>query len=503
VPSLRVLSVVLLAGMGAAVAAVGGLGGTGEPEPQVRGGLITGGPGASATSGLDPLNTEADEPPATSAAAFDVRAENQKTGTPGWRITRARATEPGLSGYASVVSVLPGQSVPLAVSADGPVRVRALRIGWYDGVGARQIWQGTLRAEPQTGDPASWPARGRADTTGWPEGHYLLRLDQGAASRYLPLTVRSADNRNRVVVLTSPLTWQAENTPAAPVTTAPEPLPIISFNRPYAAGYGSAGFLPNDAAIVQQAERSGRQIGFVTDYDVATDPTALTAAAAVLIGGDSQYWTASLRNAIRSAEDAGTNVAFFGAGTGSRQIRLADAGRGLQISRADPSRSLALTGLRPSCSPDPQGKAPAGSGADWKVSNADWWGYRGAGLRTGDVLPGLLGDRVDRAVTSAAGSPKPLQVLASARIPCAAKSGTVVTQSAAYLVRPSGAGVFTAGTGRWACALTGRCPNRTGPAARLDRATERAVTKITRNVIDAFAEAEAGRRFPATSTASP
>jgi hypothetical protein len=496
VPSPRVLSVVLLAGLGAAVAAAGGIGESGDPVASVRGGLIAG-PQVTATP-------QAEGGQAEGGPAEDRQAESRRGGTPGWRITRSQGTTPGLAGYAAAMSVRPGQPVTLSVSADGPVRIRALRIGWYRGAGARQVWQGTLRAQPESGDPATWPARGLADTTGWPPGHYLLRLDHGSASRYLPLTVRSADNRDRIVVLTSPLSWQAENTPAAPVTKAPAALPRISFNRPYTAGYGSAGFLANDAPLVQLAERSGRRLGFATDNDVATDPGLLAGAAAVLVGGDSQYWTASLRTAIRSAQDAGTNVAFFGAGTGSRQVRVVDSGRALQVSRAAPDRSVRLTGLRPSCSPGPRAKGePSGSVAagGWTISNADWWGYRGAGVKTGDVRPGLLGDRLDRAATAAPGSPRSMQVLSFARLPCPAEAGTVVAQSGAYLVRSSGAGVFAAGTDRWVCALTGNCATRSAKAVRLDPATVRLVTRVTRNVIDAFAETRAGRRFPAGDTA--
>jgi hypothetical protein len=497
VPSLRVLSVALLVGMGATASAVGGVN---ETDSHVRSGLVTARPSASASSTAAAVTgalSDSQTPQAlpSSGAGFDVAAENQRAGTADWRITKAQGSRPGLAGYAGAVSVLPGQSVPLSVSGDGPVRIRALRIGWYGGLGARQVWQGTLRAQPETGAPGQWPARGLADTTGWPEGHYLLRLDQGDASRYLPLTVRSADNRDRIVVLTSPLTWQAENTPAAPAGTAPAPLPKISFNRPYAAGAGAGGFLQHDAGIVQVAERTGQKIGFVTDHDVAADPSLLNGAAAVLVGGDSQYWTASLRKAVRAAGDDGTNLAFFGAGTGARRIRLVDDGRALQISRAAPAASVKLTGLRPSCS------APASGGAGWVVGNADWWGYRGTGVQTGDVLPRLLGNRVDRAATSAAGSPAALQVLSFSHVPCAS-AAEPVAHSGVYFVRPSGAGVFATGVGRWACALADSCTTASGKVVRLDRNTTRVVTRVTRNVIKGFATAKAGGKLTATDNAS-
>jgi hypothetical protein len=62
--------------------------------------------------------------------------------------------------------------------------------------------------------------------------------------------------------------------------------------------------------------------------------------------------------------------------------------------------------------------------------------------------------------------------------------------------------VFASGTSRWGCALTNKCTNRSGAPAKLDKATRRAVTRITRNVIKAFAEKKVGNRLAAKNTAS-
>jgi hypothetical protein len=479
--------------MGAVVAAAGGNSEAGEPGSSLVKGSVVSNSSPAARVGA--------------AASFDVRAENRLAGTPGWRIRRVQGNRPGLQAYAGAVSALPGQRVPLAVSGRGPVRVRALRIGWYDGVGARQVWQGTLQARPEPANPADWQARGWADTTGWPQGHYLLRLDllplgqdgvdRQPVSRYLPLTIRSTDARGDILVITSPLTWQAENEAAAEAADLADgsaSTRTASFDRPYTAGYGSGGFLADDAGIVQLAERSGRRLAYATDYDLATDPSLVTKAAAV-VTGNSQYWTTSLRSSIHTAAEAGTNLAFFGAGTGSRQVRLLANGRTLAISGAGPSDSVRVSGLRPSC---PKATQPD-VGAGWTISNADWWGYKGAEVRTGDVLPGLVAGGADRVATSAAGSPKPLQVLSFTQITCGAERGY---QSAAYQVRPSGAGVFAAGTGRWACVVADTCLDQNGKPLRAAGRTAQLVLKVTRNVIDAFAKANAGERFPARDTAA-
>ena len=68
-----------------------------------------------------------------------VVTENAKTGTPGWLgpMETGRAAEV----YASASDAMPGDSVALHVStAQGAsYRVLVYRLGWYGGVGARQV----------------------------------------------------------------------------------------------------------------------------------------------------------------------------------------------------------------------------------------------------------------------------------------------------------------------------------------------------------------------------
>jgi hypothetical protein len=295
----------------------------------------------------------------------------------------------------------------------------------------------------------------------------------------------------------------------------------VSFNRPYAAGYGSGGFLTNDAGIVQLAERTGNALAYATDYDVARDPALASGAAAVLIGGNSEFWTSSLRNTVRAAVASGTNLALFGAGTGSRQVRLLVNGRALEVSGAKPSASVRLTGQRPSCpaagtvsaagpASDRRSRSGAGSGtkaskkvsarpSGWTVSNANWWGYRGAEVRTGEVLRGLVAGAADRAATSSPASPMPMQVVSFNRILCGTKAAV---QSAVYQVRTSGAGVFATGTGHWVCVVTDSCQDVKGRPVPSDSRARQVVLVVTRNVIDAFDKARSGERYPARESAS-
>src|SRR5215469_3895179 len=78
--------------------------------------------------------------PATSGtAANPVQRENSRPGTSGWEIPADAGTV--ISGYASEISVAPGQSFHLHVAAPSGSRYRVLvyRLGWYRGVGGRLI----------------------------------------------------------------------------------------------------------------------------------------------------------------------------------------------------------------------------------------------------------------------------------------------------------------------------------------------------------------------------
>ena len=149
--------------------------------------------------------------------------ENSLPGDPHWEIRHLGAAD-AITGYAGAASVLTGQSFPLFVSTTSPgFRVRAFRLGWYRGDGARQVWQsGSLRGHRQnapglTGSTntvqTDWDPVVEVPTDDWPAGAYLLRLDaDSGAQRYVPVTVRSASTAGKVVLKAAVSTWQAYNT---------------------------------------------------------------------------------------------------------------------------------------------------------------------------------------------------------------------------------------------------------------------------------------------------
>jgi hypothetical protein len=480
-----------------------------------------------------PAPSAASRPAGGAAWARAVDEENARPGTRDWHLPWNRGRAPGIEAYAGQVSVRPGQPVTLYVRAvpAAAVRVEALRVGFYRNAGARRVWSGVVHAGAQPAAETSsaaipgagglahsrmvvarWHPTGVLDTTGWPEGEYVLRLDAGKASRLVPLTVRSENARGRVLLVAGAMTWQAYNAWGGRSLYEGDGSfagrsYAVSFDRPYDEFYGAGRFAAFDESVVQAAEQDGLPLAWATDYDLAEHPQLLRGASEIVIGGHAEYWTAPMWDAVRAAVAKGTNLAVLGANTAYWRVRLADPVAGNDrvivapkeasldpLAGSDPSGATArfrdrphprreedLTGMRYDCFP---------ADAPWTVTDARWWGYAGTGVRDGQQLPGLVGPETDR-VYPVPGRPRPMTVVGYSRFLCG--PGRSTAQTAVYWVAASGAGVFAVGTMRWACALREICRN-------VPDAARRVVRQVTATVLTVFAQPRAGRRHPTTDT---
>ena len=533
--STRTLTLVVVTAAAVAVSALtgctGSAGGGSSASTSGTASAAAASPAASPTaSGLS-----GPAPTTTQGWAAAVTAENALPGTRAWWPSVA-GDRPGVEAYADRVSVRPGEQVGLYVNATGPIRVTALRIGWYRGSGSRQIWQGSAVASPQPAATtlsqplsdlggmkgtravvAPWHLTTLLDTAGWPEGQYLLRVDHGAAARVVPLTVRSAQAGGRVLIVAATMTWQAYNLwGGASLYEGGSDESFggrsfaVSYDRPFQDGYGAGHYIGHDLGLDQLAESAGLPLAWATDVDVALNPALLDGATAVVFGGHSEYWTGAERDAVTAAVGRGTNLAIFGANTAYWRVRLAGRTVGLPgqpdrrgdqprlvvgakdasldpLAGSDPAGAMArfrdkpapraeeaLTGMRYDCFP---------AKADLTVADATWWGWAGTGLRNGDRLPGVVAPESDR-VYPAADLPHPMQIVAYTKFSCRGKQ---TAQTSVYWAAPSGAGVFTAGTMDWPCAARLLC---TLPdAAR----TSSLLTRVTTNILTAFATPQVGR----------
>lgn len=446
------------------------------------------------------------------------------TGTREWRLTRpARAGE--IEGYADSASVMPGRAFRLYVSSQAPsFTVTAYRMGWYDGALGRQVWRsaqipGARQPAPKIRGvtrtvTASWQPSLTVGTDGWPAGAYLLKLTASTGGqRYVPITLRSASTAGAVVLLFGVMTWAAYNDwGGASLYHGPKGRGdfagrsrSVSLDRPYSAPWASNGaelFLSFEQSVVARAERLNLPIAYETDIDVAREGRLLDGARAVVSMGHEEYWPISLRTAVETARDRGTNVAFLGANAVYWRARLGATRLGAdrlvvayKSATSDPLRAdrrttpryrdtpqanpeNRLTGMLYECFP---------ARGTYRVIRPDFWLFSGTRVRAGSSFPGLVGVEIDRAYPLP-GTPRPIEVVAHSPVRCHVPTHADST----YYSTPSGAGVFSVGTMNWVCALSGSCRKK-----GVTRSGNRFVAAVTDNLLKAFATGPVGRLHPA------
>ena len=453
-------------------------------------------------------------------------AERDLPGDPDFWL-RSAGPPDAIEGYAEGVSVRPGETFTLHVSTTGAsFRVSAYRVGWYRGAQARLVWRsGEIRGRRQPGASFAsatrtvftrWDPALTVATGGWPEGAYLLRLDASHGhQRYVPLIVRSADGAGKTVIVHAPETWQAYNLWGGYDLYQGEDGSYgtrslqVSFNRPY-EGDGASRFMIYERAFVVLAERAGIPLAYTTGVDIDRDPSVLRGATAVYTLGHDEYWTPRRRAAITRARDAGTNVAFLGANTCYRRIRLASGGGTADRSvicyktdvgqdpmySADPA--LATTDYRLSPAPDPEssltGVIYEGYPVDapYVIHQPDHWLFSGTGVRKGQSFEHLVGVEFDR-VNLGYPTPRPIEVLARSPVVC---EGRPDYSDTAYYTTSSGAGVFASGTMRWVeSMMAGRGGD--GTDHHISAAAGRFVTRVNTNLLLGFARGPARELHPA------
>jgi hypothetical protein len=458
---------------------------------------------------------------ASSPAAI---AEQDRPGDPDWRITSTGHPD-AIVGYADQVSALPGDQVGLYVSTDASsYAVRAFRVGWYGGAEARLVWQsgtfpgidqGSSSLESGTGRVyADWKKTVTIDTTGWPEGAYLLRLDAANGhQRYIPLVLRSRSAAGKVLIMHAVATWQAYNLwggynlyqgPNGAYDTRSL---VVGFDRPY-DDVGAEKFMVYERAVVVLAERLGLPVAYTTGLDVHLDHRVLTGAAAIISLGHDEYWTPQQRQYVTAARDAGTNLAFLGANTCFRRVRFEPSAMGENRNVAcyktsyeqDPDYghedALVTNDFRAQPAPDPESSMTGvlyesyPTDAPYVVYNPDHWLYAGTGVRRGDSFDHLVGVEYDR-VTPGQPTPSPIEIIAHSPLVC---NGQSSHSDSAYYTVSSGAGVFASGTMRWVEGLFAGTPDAD---YGMDARTGAFVTRTTENLLRAFAAGPAGRLQPA------
>lgn len=438
-------------------------------------------------------------------------------GSEDWRLDRS-AQPGGIEAFTTRSSGEPGTPIGLKVSTPAAdYRVHAYRIGWYRGGTGHRVWnsapikgrrQGTARfaAYSMRTVVAPWRRDVTIDTTGWQAGFYVLKLRaRSGAQTQVPYVVSSPSARGTVALVAPITTWQAYNAWGGYSLYQGAPGDrrawAVSFDRPYHLAPGANDFRSALLPVVALAEKRGVPLSYYTNVDLDARPGLLRGARGYLSIGHDEYWTPSMRDGVREARAAGTNLGFLGANTMYWRVRLEREGR-LLVGYRDDAYADPLRTSRPRSATSRFRDAPSAMpenailgmlyecypvDTDYRVVSPRWWGFRGTGVRDGSLIPGLVGPESDR-VYPDGNTPRPLQILSHSTFDC---RGMVTSTESVYYTTESGAGVFTAGTLRWGCALVDRCERPLGEKTR------RFVRIVTGNLLRAFATGPVGSRHPA------
>lgn len=423
---------------------------------------------------------------AAAVAENAIQIENARPGNAGWEIPVNAGQL--ITGYASETSVLPGQIFHLHVEAPVGTRYRIViyRLGWYHGVGGRLIMclPGCHSSRAAVPQPPPTPPGANSGlfevpwkvtdlvkiplsaVTGFYEAKLEIVSGQGAgALGEIPLVVRELHPTAPVLIEIPVNTWQAYNPwggkslyGMAGTTHAYK----VTIDRPYDGQFYHDVATRLQLPWIRFLERNGIDVAYQTNVDTDRDPGSLLQHRLVFPIGHDEYWSQRMRDGYDRALALGTNM-IFGSNAGLWRIRYADDDRTIVEWRdplADPAHNWRIdTGEfrrfgEPECqlmgveyeeyAQRPNTEVPT----PYTVIGParDPW-LAAAGLKPGDVIPGVVGYEWDQYIPGCfKGTVVPLMDTAPIPGPGGSAAAPPVP---AYMVRataPSGGEVLGMGT---------------------------------------------------------
>lgn len=431
-----------------------------------------------------------------------VAAENAKTGTGAWVIPQSASGS--IAGYLTQVSATCGDTVDLKVSSGKPVSVVAYRMGYYAGLGAREVWRAddvptVVQDKPTTGGTTAEGKPLRMTSAAhwtktlsipvdkdWVPGTYLIKISDGTTATYAPLTIRDdTGTKHALLIQQATTTWQAYNSYGGVsfYSGLETGSGRLSFDRPYNEGQGSGQFLTLEQGLVFWAESKGLDVTYWTNNDLDEYGGQLKSrAGTIFLPGHDEYFSPRMRAALSQAIAGGVNVANLGANTAYRKIVFTDdTRRAWDIDRytdgynsttwrydGDAYASQPLLGAEYIC--PVQGNTLT-TGTGWIFD----------GVPNGTKLPGFIAGEVDYVWPGLYKHPGQTTV-ASGTGACRSNGRPAPMHITTYTA-PSGARVLNGSTFAYGCYLVRRCPaNWAVPAP--SETSQQAVTAIVGNITE-------------------
>ena len=265
-------------------------------------------------------------PPVTSVIA----CENTKPGDPAsdWQVSGAG--DAAIQGFATSMSVQPGQTVSFKINSTTVTRyhVDILRVGYYQGMGATKVASGLL---PSVTLPQSQPAckndtapTGLIDCGNWAvsaswtvpstavSGLYLAHLKRDDTTSgngsLIPFVVRNDSSHSDILFQTDDETWQAYNTQGGnSLYTCSSNCPAgspdvykgaskVSYNRPWHTPLDDSGrswFMYAEYDMIRFLEENGYDVSYTSGLDMGQSGAAsiIEQHKIFLTAGHDEYWT--------------------------------------------------------------------------------------------------------------------------------------------------------------------------------------------------------------------
>jgi hypothetical protein len=442
-------------------------------------------------------------------AANSISTENAKSGTIAWRITRA-ALDHEIEGYASLTSVNRSGTIRFFVSTTAPgYTMRFFRLGWYGGLGGREVASPVQRTGTKQPAPLTTPVNGMIECrwtdpyvlnipSDWFSGVYLAQLitiGEGKQS-YIVFVVRDDARASDLLFQCAVNTYQAYNNWGGKslydTISSGGRARKVSFNRPYASGNGAGQLFFYEINMLRFVEQEGYDVTYCTDVDTHQNPGLLLSHRALLFPGHDEYWSLEMRDNVEAARDRGVHLGFFSANICYWRIRYepseatGDADRTVVCYKNGPEvTNPSSDGYGTILWRSPPNNRPEdaligvmfsnqGIAGDVVIYDPSHWVCAGTGLQKGECVRGLLGYEADRMFGNA---PKNITVIAQSPYTCA--KGSDHSDMTVYTAT-SGAIVFAAGTMQWCWGLDDY--HGGGKAITVQPAAQ----QMTRNVLARF-----------------
>jgi hypothetical protein len=474
-----------------------------------------------------------------------IAQENRNHGTRAWRLPGPAADVGGVAGgpisaYVAEQAIAAGGRERIYVHDPGArtVRLRIFRIGWYGGLGGREVLQ-TARLPLARQPPCHHDVRTGLTQCRWhpalsfrvpgalPSGVYIVQAWAGSRDRTDCLFVLTSGRRTPLLAQLPTATYEAYNAWGGDSLYPGGALRVartrtmqgveVSYDRPYDSVTGAGQFFARgDVSMVRFLEHYGYPVSYTDSEDVDRDPRQLAGRRALLDFGHSEYWSAREANAWRRALNAGANLAFLGSDTLDWRVRFRPAGSSSSEAGAP---AHVIVGYKEFEALDPDRTQPSGDFPDggaqlagsayvgcitprirepgpptymyypWSPSPAlrPAWLFAGTHVNASTTIPGITGYELDEVTPQ---SPPGTMVAGQGTAPCMAggrnepgepvpRAGLHQADTTIYRAA-SGGIVFNTGTLGWELGL-GPVPSASPDAPRR---TDPRVVAMTRNVLD-------------------